>query len=98
MIVTCEIAVVTAGVHNVSVLLVHGNVTALSSPDTVPIGTPDAKTGRTTGNPDRAVILLCAIHVIRKLIVESDMVELSCCNIFLCPCQPTVVGDGCAAV
>lgn len=92
-----EIAV-AAGVDHVGVARVGSDPAAFSTADVVPVAFGDAAASA-GGDADGGVILLRAVGVIRKIVIEGDAVELRCGLIHHArPGTAAVEGDICAAV
>jgi hypothetical protein len=87
LIPTCHDSVPGTGIHNVKISRVGYDVTALTSPNVVPVLAPDVPIVGAACNCDSAVVLLCAIDVIEELVVGSYVIELCGWLIFLGRCH-----------
>ena len=94
LIPTCHDSIPRTGVHNIKISRVGYDVTALTSPNVVPVLAPDVPIVGAARTGDGAVVLLRAVDVIEKLVVSSNVIELRGRLIFLGrPGLPTINRD-----
>ena len=83
VIVFIKLTIVTAAVSSFPIVRVGHNVTALATGNRKPITRINAVAARARCNADAAVVLLVAIHMIRKIVREIDMIKLRSRIIFI---------------
>jgi len=94
-----DVAEVGAGVNDVRIARVNGNVTALASAHGIPVAAVDVTAVAGGGDTDGRIVLLRAIDAVREIVVGSHVVELRRRLIILRgPILAAVDGNGCAAV
>src|SRR5262249_30268486 len=98
MVITGQVAAVAASVDDVRVLRVDRDVTAFAAADRMPVGAVDAGAAGPAGNVDGAVVLLSAVDVIGKLLVDDDVINLRRGLFLARPRLAAVEADGGAAV
>ncbi len=76
MIVASKQAIVRAGINNFGILGIGRQPAAFASADVVPIAHADAAIIAARCDAHGAIVLLRAVGVIRKIVVECDTVEL----------------------
>src|SRR2546430_4728465 len=75
-IITEEFAVSAATINDVGIGGIRRNITALASAGGMPVTKRDGAIITAADDEDAAAILLCAIDVIRKLIIHGHVIEL----------------------
>src|SRR5207253_3228528 len=85
MIVTSNQTVVRSGENNFRIFRQRSNPAGLAAANIVPIAESDCTFIGSASNAHRRVVLLRAVDVIRKIIVERDAIKLSCRLILLAP-------------
>ena len=71
-----EIASAGACINNVRVARIRDHIAALAAAYFIPMLAADVAFVCAAGNPHRAVVLLCAVHVIEKLVIGRHVIEL----------------------
>jgi hypothetical protein len=71
-----DVAEVGAGVDDVRIARVHGDIAAFAATDGIPVGAIDEATIAGSGDADGRVVLLRAIDAVGKVIVGGHMIEL----------------------
>src|SRR5205085_10203478 len=99
LVVSQEKAVITAPIRDVRISRLRDAVGAFAIGDAMPVSESNHFRAAGTRSFKGAFILLCAVHVIGKLVVHINMIELPGRLIVLrAPGLPAIGGDGRAAV
>src|SRR5437660_1764723 len=98
MIVTRDQAVIRAGKNDLRIFWRGRDPARLATAHVEPVFARNTKSSGAAGNAHRRVVLLRAINVIRKIIVERDTIELCGRLILFAPTPATVERNICAAV
>src|SRR5439155_24721998 len=73
---TSDISLVIPGVNNIGIGRIRRDISGFPTAHRIPVGAPYGSVIIADGDSDRAVVLLCAIHVIRRSGIGNHMVEL----------------------
>src|SRR5882672_7218239 len=93
MIVTRDQAVIRAGKNDQRVFRRRRNPSGLAATNIEPIAGANPKIGITAGDPNGRVVLLRAIDVIGKIIIERYAIELGRGLILFAPTSATIKRD-----
>src|SRR5437763_959446 len=86
-----ELSLILAAIHDVRIWKVGSDVSCLATANRIPVRARNLTGITPAGNCNSAVVLLRAIHVVRKPVVGHNVVELCGWLIVLpCPIFPTV--------
>src|ERR1051325_4944974 len=84
---------VRTGVHDLRIFLRRRNPPRLTTTNVVPVARSDAAFSRATRDTHGRVVLLRAVDVVWKIVVERDAIEESGGLVLLAPTPPAVEGD-----
>ena len=90
VIVARQIAAVTSRKNNVGIFRMRRDPARFAAADIIPMRLVDAEIRRSARNFDGRIVLLCAVNIVWKIIIDRDAVKLRGRLILFRPIFPAV--------